>query len=256
MNIPFSNIKDFCKKNQIAVFMILLYFSMVGIAVFLRYCDPLFSRDSILYLCTMEMWNQHGTPEIILAQDPDWKTPLFPLFLMKLLVPLGFSTATSALIVNICASAMLPLFMFGIARELTKKIQIAVTAALLTAFHPTILHTAVQAQRDALYLAFLGGFLLLLFRALLRQKYALWGCAGAIFALGILTRYETMELLPLPLLILGWQTYTKKCTLRYFATSSGIFFCGMTASGILAMILSDTLEITWKIYWTRFLFSL
>ena len=246
-----AKIKDFCIKKQDFLILLLISCTMLGYAIYLKHCDPLLSRDSVLYVQAMELWNQSGNPESILNEDPNCKAPLFPLFLMKLLVPLGFSIELSALCINLAAAFFLPLLMFGIAEMLTKNRKIAYIAAVLTAFHPTILSMAIQAQRDTLYLFFLAGFLYLFFAALMRKKYLYWGAAGALFALGVLTRYEMAEFLPIPLAILLWEMSRKKITFQYLLRSCLIFFCSMILAGIFAMYLSDTLSVTENIYWTR-----
>ena len=161
---------------------------------------PIVQRDGILYLEMMEAWHRTGNYQEMLKEfrGLNWIPP-FPLYLMKLFMPLGMSAECSARIVSIICGTLVPAIGYGIAWTLTKRQYIAIAAGGLFAVHPVFIEFSTQPLRDGFYIFWAGLTLFFLCRGMMEAKWYDWCAAGAFLAASFLTRYEALEFFPLTL---------------------------------------------------------
>ena len=125
--------------------------------------------------------------------------PLYP-WLMKLLMHCGMSGYAAGVGLNLFLGSLLPLVCYGIIRQITTRHEIALAGALLAAVHPLAIELSTNVQRDIPYLFFTGAAIFCGLRAIKFGKWYWWSLCSLFLVLGIFSRYETLELLPLILL--------------------------------------------------------
>ena len=112
----------------------------------------------------------------------------------------GMSGYAAGVGINLFLGSLLPLACYGIIRQITVRREIALAGALLTAVHPLAIELSANVQRDIPYLFFTGGAIFCGLHAVKTGKWYWWSFCSLFLALGIFSRYETLELLPLILL--------------------------------------------------------
>lgn len=188
--------------NTIVIVAGITFFSL-GVRLAFLWFFPIVQRDGILYLEMMNLWEQKGSYQEMLKafRGLNWIPP-FPLYLMKLFMPLGVSAECSAKCFSIACGSFVPAIGYGIAWTLTKRQYIAIAAGVLFAVHPVFIEFSTQPLRDGFYIFWAGLTLFFLCRGMMEAKWYDWCVAGVFAATSFLTRYETLEFFPLVALFL------------------------------------------------------
>ena len=198
-------------KSLKSALIAITLFSLL-LSLFCLYLEPTISRDGLLYLELIQVWHEQGSFQAVLKHWPQFWIPPLPLYLMKLLMDCGLSPEAAGLGLNLVLAGFLPLIIYGIAMEVCCDRRIALCAAFLMAVNPTRVALSIEPQRDAVYLFFCGLLIYFLLCGIRRGKWYFWSLGGVVFALSFLTRYETLEFLPLivaAFLLLLWEDRAK-----------------------------------------------
>ena len=184
---------------------ILLLSGAVLIALLTRlavyWLDPVLSRDGCMYIRVAEYIFDHGSFDSVLSEFPDITFPPLFISLIVLLMHCGLSAETAAVSINIVSGVAVPFIAAGISWELFHCKKISWGVLILTICHPLLIKLSGEAQRDMLYLLLFGGGIWLICRSFSQKKWSYCACAGSLFALASLMRYESIECIPLLLLI-------------------------------------------------------
>ena len=225
----FSEIHDFIGKcsNQKIVFC--TAFLSLFLSLFCWNLEPTVSRDGLLYLELVQVWHDHGSFQAVLEYWPRFWIPPFPLYLMKLLTDCGIPAEAAGVGLNIAMGCCLPLIVYGIAMEITGKRNIALCSALLTALNPSMIELAIEVQRDMIYLFFCGLLIYFLACGIHRQKWFYWVFAGVFFACSFLTRYETLEFVPLIAFYFLFLLIAKYMSWKKLLINASVFLASMAA---------------------------
>lgn len=241
------------KKKNTVIFLAGLTLLALILRLLALWLFPIVQRDGILYLEMMNAWNKAGSYQGMLNifRWNAWIPP-FPLYLMKLLMPLGFSAECSARCVNIACGSLVPAIGYGIAWTLTKRQYIALSVGILFAVHPVFIEFSTQPLRDGFYIFWAGVTLFFLCRGMMEKKWYDWCAAGVFAAISFMTRYETLEFFPLTALFLVsapiFHYYSWKKAFLH-----GMLFFVMV---LLTLFLLHNLMGTWSFfldsYWTYY----
>ena len=225
----FSEIHDFIGKcsNQKIVFC--TAFLSLFLSLFCWNLEPTVSRDGLLYLELVQVWHDHGSFQAVLEYWPQFWIPPFLLYLMKLLTDCGIPAEAAGVGLNIAMGCCLPLIVYGIAMEITGKRNIALCSALLTALNPSMIELAIEVQRDMIYLFFCGLLIYFLACGIRRQKWFYWVFAGVFFACSFLTRYETLEFIPLIAFYFLFLLIAKYMSWKKLLINASVFLASMAA---------------------------
>lgn len=191
--------------------------------------EPTVSRDGLLYLELVQVWHDHGSFQAVLEYWPQFWIPPFPLYLMKLLTDCGIPAEAAGVGLNIVMGCCLPLIVYGIAMEITGKRKIALCSALLTALNPSMIELAIEVQRDMIYLFFCGLLIYFLACGIRRQRCFYWVFAGVFFACSFLTRYETLEFIPLIAFYFLFLLIAKYMSWKKLLINASVFLASMAA---------------------------
>ena len=188
--------------------------------------EPTISRDGVMYLDLSQVWAETGSFEGLLEHSPySWKIPPLPLYLMKLLIDCGLSPAVAGVGLNIIMGSVLPLIVYKIGRLLFEDRRISLVTAFMMAVNPSMIEFAIEPQRDMIYLFFCGWFIYFIIKGLKQDSLVSFCGAGVFFALSMMTRYETLEMIPLfffALLFCGIRKYLKWKRILLHITASVI----------------------------------
>ncbi|MBE6372431.1 MAG: glycosyltransferase family 39 protein [Lentisphaerae bacterium] len=198
----FRTISEYSIRH-IPICLICITFVSLGLKLLAYKIDPSISRDAALYLHMAKIWNETGQYAGLIKEyhGGTWIPPLL-VFLIKVFMQSGLSAETAGLAVNIGLGSLIPLIGYGIVCESIGSRKCALITALLLAVHPGITDLSVEIQRDVPYLFFSGCVAWLALAGLRRKKCSLWCGAGIFLSLSLLTRYETLELFPMMIMIL------------------------------------------------------
>lgn len=214
---------------------------------------PIVQRDGILYLEMMDAWNDAGSYQGMLNVFR-WNAwiPPFPLYLMKLFMPIGLSAECSARCSSIACGCLVPAIGYGIAWTLTKRQYVALSAGILFAVHPVFIEFSTQPLRDGFYIFWAGLTLFFLCRGMMEETWVDWCAAGIFAAASFMTRYETLEIFPLVMVFLV-SAPVFLCYSWKKAVLHGVLFFGMV---LLTLFLLHSLMGTWsyfhKSYWNYY----
>ena len=190
VNSFFSRTSLFCTGHVVLCLSGLLLLSLI-LKLAEHFLDPVLGRDASYYCNMAQGWYEDGVIDKF-----SWTPPLLT-FLMKSGAAAGISVQTTGLTLNIIAGVLCTLAGYGIALEITESKKAALISAVFCAVHPGINSISIQIGRDALYLC-LAGFTIWSALAGLKRKHCLlWCISGVLCALSSLTRFETLEFLPL-----------------------------------------------------------
>lgn len=205
---------------------LLLLFVLLSISLLvIRYLlEPTLSRDSISYLELVQRWNNESFDSL----QKTWLPP-FPLYLINMLVNCGIPAEIAGVGLNIAMGSCLPLIVYGIAIEITGERKIALCSALLTTLNPSMIELAIEVQRDMIYLFFCGLLIYFLACGIHRQKWFYWSFAGVFFACSLLTRYETLEFVPLIAFYFLFLLIAKYISLPKVLINVSVFFASITS---------------------------
>lgn len=245
--------KDWLKKHWLEILILTCSTIIVLIlSVYRRSCDPTLGRDSVNYIGIIQLWHQTGSIDGVLEKLPDFWFPPLSLFFGKVLADCGLPAESAAVGINIFFACFLPLIVFGLAREITQNKKIALCAAVLLAFNPTVIDLAVEAQRDMPYLFFCGLMLFFASCAIRRGRWYWWAAAGGIFSPSFLIRYETLEMLPVfGIYFLVMLIIKKGERLKYLAYGA-VFTAALSVTLFLLLFISGTTEYVKKQYLTYY----
>lgn len=193
------------------------------------------SRDGLQYLELAQIWHEQGNFQAVLKNWPGFWIPPLPIYLIKLLMDCGLSAEVAGVGLNLFVSGFLPVIVYGIAREITRERKIALCSALLMAVNPSMAALAIEVQRDMIYLGFCGLFLLFLVHGIRRQSWFYWGLAGLFFTCSFLTRYETLEFVPLLAFSFFFLLIAKYVSWKKTVLHIAIFLLTLTATLFLLM---------------------
>ena len=214
-----------CVAGCCGVFFLLACFACV--------LDPVISRDGTLYLKMVDIWQKDGNFQAILEQFTNFWIPPFYLWLVKCAVDLGVPLEVAGRGINILSGTMLPLIVFLIGEEVQKDKRVSLTASVLMAVNPRMLELSVEVQRDMVYLALSGWILYFCLRGLLRKEIIPWLLAGILCSCSVLTRYETVEFIPLLFFAFLLFLIRKKLDWKLVARQIGTLIC----SGLISFCL-------------------
>jgi len=156
------------------------------------YLEPVISRDGVVYLGIVQEWHEHGNGQYI----EQWPfIPPLALYLMKLLMDCGLSAVAAGIGINIVLRSLLPVITYLTTQEVLGDKRIAIAAALLITFNPSLNDLAIEPQRDIIYLFFCGIMIWLLLAAIIRKKWYFAAAAGAFLSPALLARHEAFEML-------------------------------------------------------------
>lgn len=188
----------FCAKPIPAKAFPFLLLAVTAAGFFLRLLENNLNgdldRDSVLYINIASGYiNDSSYPGVMLP---------FLTVMMKYLYFLGIPLETGGLLVSLLTGTFLIPLVYGILAQFCPRKEIPLAGALLTAFHPTLLQLSGQIMRDPPYLFFGACSILLFLLAVKKRKEKcsdlFWGIQGGVLALGCCCRYETVELIFLP----------------------------------------------------------
>ena len=190
--------------------------------------EPVFSRDGVFYLGIVTQWHDTGSvPEIEFFNV--W-LPLFPFWLMKLLMDCGVSAEVASIGLNISMRSMLPLIAFGIAERAGLDKKAAAAAALLTAVHPILTKLSIEPQRDIIYLFWAGIAAFLLLAGIRNKKWYFWAGSGIFCAFALLTRHEAFEMLLMPVIALAVMLFVNRKDWKKHIAAGFLFYAGFLLS--------------------------
>lgn len=173
--------------------------------------DPVISRDGVKYLEWIDIWYRNGKFQAIFDIYPYFWVPPFYLWIVKILISIGIPPEFAARGVNLFCGMMTPWIAYLIAQEVQNDKRVSLAAAALMALHPFMIELAIEVQRDMIYLALCGWCIYFCLRGIKRQEIWPWIPAGFFISCSILTRFETMEMIPLvfaAFLLAGFCKYT------------------------------------------------
>lgn len=212
----------------------------VVLALITLWFEPTISRDGVLYIKLADIWRQTGNFSTVVEQLGEHRIPPLFLYLMKLLMNIGFSGNTSGIVLNLFSGACLPFLVYLIVQEIQDDKRISLASSLLIALNPTVISLAVEVQRDMIYLLFVGLFIFFFLRVIKSGHVYDWVICGIISAVSFLCRHESIEFLFIAVLylisslIFEREKYRKKilCAIVFFmifciTTFALIFYMGV-----------------------------
>ena len=225
-------------KNSFFILLLIFIFSLL-LKIFFFSLEPLVSTDGCLYVAIIQKWHELGSYEAAIQCFPGtgWLPPL-PVWLIKSFMVFGVPATTAGFVWAFGLGAALAVVAFGIAYEVTQNKKIAVAAALLFALHPSVNEIGAEIQRDIFYLFFAGCSIWSVCAAIRRKKWFLWAAAAIPCAASALSRFETLELFPLVILILFLLAVMKRISWRKAAANCTAFFATLC---IIVLLLSSTM---------------
>lgn len=241
------------KKKNTVIFLAGLTLLALILRLAALWIFPIVQRDGILYLEMMDAWNDAGSYQGMLNVFR-WNAwiPPFPLYLMKLFMPIGLSAECSARCSSIACGCLVPAIGYGIAWTLTKRQYVALSAGILFAVHPVFIEFSTQPLRDGFYIFWAGLTLFFLCRGMMEETWYDWCAAGIFAAASFMTRYETLEIFPLVMVFLV-SAPVFLCYSWKKAVLHGVLFFGMV---LLTLFLLHSLMGTWSFfldsYWTYY----
>lgn len=162
--------------------------------------EPTISRDGTLYLELAGVWQKNGSFQSVINHWNDFWIPPFYLWLIKGLIDIGLQPEVAGRGISMICGAMTPLIAYLIAEEVQDDKKVSLTAAVLMAVNPTVINYSIEIQRDMIYFALCGWTIYFCLRGLSRNEIRSWIPAGICSACSLLSRYETLELIPILLL--------------------------------------------------------
>ena len=212
-------------KHKYLLMSIGCFATFLLLALLSFWMEPTISRDGVMYLDLSRIWAETGSFDGVLQHWPLCWIPPFPLYLMKLLIDCGLSPAVAGVGLNIIMGSVLPLIVYMIGRLLFEDRRISLVAAFMMAVNPSMIEFAIEPQRDTIYLFFCGWLIYFIIKGLKQDSIVSFCGAGVFFALSMMTRYETLEMIPLfffALLFCGVRKYLKWKRILLHITASVI----------------------------------
>ena len=229
-NFRFSLFREHFKRHEVPYTLLLLFLLSILLSAICFLLEPTISRDGIFYLDLIREWVETD-------QNPIKRhyLPPLPLYLIKLLTEAGLPIGFAGVSLNIFLGGGLTLIIYWIAMEVTSERKIAFWSAVFMMLSPTRTALSIEVQRDMMYLFFCGLLIAFLVSGIRRRKWFYWMCAGICFACSFLSRYETLEFIPILFFIflfLGFRTVVPLKNLL----GHGLSFCAGCAAALLLLI--------------------
>ena len=202
--------------------------------LFCWYMEPTLSRDAVAYAEITSAWFSGGDFSEVLRYWPDCWIPPLPVGLVLLLVKCGLSIEVAGIALNLALGSLIPLIVYRMAKTVTGDRSLALGATLLAAVHPTLIELSIEIQRDTTYLFLIGCVLCFLLEAVRKGSSLFWGVGGIFLGLAILSRFESLEFLPLTFCYLAGSVYFKIQNCRMALKQFAIFSGGVLAAFFLA----------------------
>ncbi len=209
-------------------------FLMLGLCLVARLAEPMISRDGALYLELVRVWHENGDFQAVLEYWKGYWIPPLYLYAVQLIMYCGCSAEFAGIGINILLGCSLPVICYFIALEIGMSRKIALCSALLTALNPVIIGLVIEPQRESLYLFFCGLLIYFIIRGLKRMEWRCFIIAGICGGCSFLTRYETLEMIPLFILavtaciIANWRNWKKYVLyMLIFFAFAGTSFWGL-----------------------------
>ena len=219
--------------------------------LFCWFMEPTLSRDAITYVEIISTWFAKGDFSGVLSYWPDCWIPPLPVWLVLLLVKCGIPPETAGVGLNLALGSLIPLLIFHISNVVTGNKSIAYGTALLAAVHPMLIELAIEIQRDTTYLFLIGLVLWFLLAAIQKENSFFWGVGGIFLGLSILSRFESLELLPLVFCYLAGSVIFKTQKFHIALKQFGVFCIGVIVAFTLTTWLMGVPFSYYKIYYDR-----
>lgn len=244
-------------KTQTIILLTLITFLCAGGCLFYYTIFPEQGRDASLYVRFIAQWHKGGFEEVLRNWPVGftfWIPPLY-FYISQFFMGLGLSAEAAGVLVSMLCGIAVPAIVYGIAYEVTQKKNIAIAAALLTAVNPVLIELACTVQRDMPYFCFCSLACYFFCAGIRRGKWYFYFSSGLIFAFSFLTRYETLELLPL-----FFFYFLIACILKYdkwknLLRNGVLFLIGIILSGMMLLWAMDSANSTmtkmYKFYFTH-----
>ncbi len=220
------------KKDLIPYILSACVLSAVLLRTGLHCMEPAISRDGVIYIELAREWLEKGEFPV------SFYLPLYP-WMIKMLMGCGMSGHAAGLAVNIAFGSLLPPVIYAIARTLKLRRETALTAAILMVFHPPAAELSIIMTRDVIYLFFCGCALCCGLAAIGTRQYRNWLFCGAFCAVSLFVRYETLELIPLLLLVFTGMVAAKKINWKFAVRSFAVFMLSLLICGGGLLLLMD-----------------
>lgn len=233
----------------------LLLGGLLALSLLLRlfcwYMEPTLSRDGVHYVELIQVWADGGSFQAVLHHWPECWFPPLPLWLVLLPVKCGIPVEAAGIGINLALGSLIPLLVYRIAKIVTECRSIALGAALLAAVHPMLIELAIEIQRDTTYLFLIGCAICALLDAAKRQNCRHWGIGGAWLGLAILTRFESLEFLPVAVCYLAGSVCLRVQNCRTALKQFGVFCTGILLACFLTSWLMGVPFSYYRIYSDR-----
>ena len=208
-------------------FKIFLFVFLLGLGLRLLYCIkyPVPVRDSYKYYEYIVRWNEKGVP------PANQEYPPLGLYLYKSVDGLtSWGIMESAIIVNIIVGELLICIVIYVASKYRLPTLSTLLLGILAATHPTLIYFSCQPLRENLYLLFCSLFVISFVNYAKSRKFIDLAGQAIFCSLALLTRLESLELVFLPVVLLG---LTMKSIPLYVTTLRTIAYFSMIAITIL-----------------------
>lgn len=184
---------DFSLKKTAILFAVLLIFS--GAVRWIRVVEVrLLERDEIVYVEAVERWMTGGFSAVY--RDETMTVPPLLLFLTKSVANTGVDIITAGKLVAVGSGVLFVIPFFFIGRLLWHNRNLAgLLLMTLAATQPYAIRMAALIERDGIYVMLLSYFFWGILYSEIRNRSWGWGAAGALTALMVLNRQESLELL-------------------------------------------------------------
>lgn len=212
------------------------------------FLEPTVSRDGILYLNLIQVWHEGDSFEAVMHYWKQFWIPPFPLYLMKIIMGLGFSAEVAGVGLNVILGSSLPAIMYGIAIMTCNNRWIAIASALLCAVNPSLIDLSIEPQRDTIYLFFCGLLIYALLSGIRCGKWCCWSAAGIFFSVSYLTRYETLEFIPILSMCFVLLMLFQRDAWKKHLLNGGIFVFSALITLLLLVFLMGVEEHLYAIY--------
>lgn len=238
-----SLVEKRCKTDRLIIGGILVISYVLRLFYTLYY--PVLSRDSYTYINIIERTR--------VISNIDFQESVYPLFFFLYRLPgLLFNQGTvyAGRAINIVLGTLTVYFIIALSRQISSNRFIWVTSGLIASTYPNLVHYSSQIQRDCLYLFFCSILLLFAIKFILRNRVRYIAYLAFISGCCLLTRHESLELLPFIFLVLFFGNKKKK--LSDFIMLAGLYLALVALNMLLLLLFLDPSHIYTKTLSSRF----
>jgi len=247
MTISIKTNKD--RRRALFCICVLIYAAALLIRVFELAMNPMISRDAALYLTLSDLWHESGDYTSTLL--PGIIVPPLPVWTMKSLLALGFSTEVTGRTIALILGSLLPVvgFIFGL--NVSGRVRIGLLTALLVMIQPELVSYSYQPLRENFYLFFDGLLLIALVDAVKRSGISKWCICGILLSLTFYCRLEALEFLALIPFIFAVLFFWKKMNVKDVIVNFSAFLFSflITSASLLTMVDFNCIFISRILVW-------